>query len=64
MSKQRHKDGMMYAAFANKPISPNDALNMMMVVITRSRLLATQYQERHGRNLNKKPLRMLLNFWD
>ena len=43
--KQRIKDGMMYAAFANKPISPNDALNMMMVVITRTRLFATQYQE-------------------
>merc|ERR1711966_614056 len=29
--KQRIKDSMMYAAFANKSISPDDALNMMMV---------------------------------
>ena len=62
--KQQIKDGMMYAAFANKPISPGDALNMMMVVITRTRLFATQYQEWHGRNPNKKPSCTPLNFGD
>ena len=41
--KQRIKDGMMYASFANKPISADDALNMMMVVIARTRVFATQY---------------------
>ena len=50
--KQRIKDGMMYAAFANKPISPDDALNMIMVVITRTILFTTQYQEWHGRDPN------------
>ena len=40
--KQRIKDGMIYASFANKSISANDALNMIMVVITQTRLFATQ----------------------
>ena len=54
---------MMYAAFANKPISPDDALNMMMVVITRTRLFATQYQEWHAKNLNEKTLIHVFEFW-
>ena len=61
--KQRIKDGMMYAAFANKSISPDDALNMMMVVITRTRLFATQYQEWHGRDPNEKNLAHAFEFW-
>ena len=63
VSKQRIKDGMMCAAFANKPISPDDALNMMMVVITHTRLLATQYQEWHGRDPNEKTLVRAFEFW-
>ena len=55
--KQRIKDGMMYAAFSNKPISSDDALNMMMVVITRTRLFSTQYQEWHAKQLNEKNAR-------
>ena len=63
--KQRIKDDMMYAAFANKPISTDDALNMMMVVITRTRLFATQYQEWRGKNQNeKKNSYTLSNFGD
>ena len=54
---------MMYAAFTNKPISPDDALNMMMVVITRTRLFATQYQEWHGREPNEKTLVHAFEFW-
>ena len=54
---------MMYAAFANKPISPNDALNMMMVVITRTRLFATQYQEWHDGNPNETTLVHAFEFW-
>ena len=61
--KQRIKDGMMYAAFANKPICPDDALSMMMVVITRARLFATQYQERHAKNINEKTLIHAFEFW-
>ena len=61
--KQRIKDGMMYASFANKPISADDALNMMMVVITRTRLFATQYQEWHGRDPNLKTLLHTFEFW-
>ena len=52
--KQRIKDGMMYAAFSNKPINSDDALNMMMVVITRTRLFSTQYQEWHAKQLIEK----------
>ena len=61
--KQRIKDGMMYASFANKSISTDDALNMMMVVITRTRLFATQYQEWHGRDNNDKTLLHAFEFW-
>ena len=61
--KQRIKDGMIHAAFANKPISLDDALNMMMVVITRTRLFVTQYQEWHGKNMNEKILIHTFVFW-
>ena len=54
---------MVYAAFANKPISPNNALTMTMVVITRTRLFATQYQEWHGRDPNEKTLVHAFEFW-
>ena len=47
---------MMYAAFSNKPISSDDALNMMMIVITRTRLFSMQYQEWHAKQLNDKTL--------
>ena len=43
--KQHIKDGMMCAPFANKPVSAENALNVMMVVITLTRLFATQYQD-------------------
>ena len=61
--KQRIKDGMMYAAFANKPISTDAALNMMMVVVSRTRLFATQYQEWHGRDATEKTLVHAFEFW-
>ena len=54
---------MMYAVFANKSISPDDALNMMMVVITRTRLFTTQYQEWHVRDPNEKTLVHAFEFW-
>ena len=62
--KQRIRDGMMYPASANKPISPNDALNMIMIVIAQTRLFVTQYQEWHGRNANEKSSCTPLNFGD
>ena len=61
--KQRIKDGMMYAAFTNKLISPDDALNMMMVVITCTRIFATQYQEWHDRNPNENTLVHTFECW-
>ena len=61
--KQRIKDGMMYAAFSNKPISSDDALNMMMVVITRTRLFSTQYQEWHAKQPQEKTLMHAFEFW-
>ena len=61
--KQRIKDSMMYAGFANKPINADDKLNMMIFVITRTRLFATQYQEWHGRDLNEKTLVHAFEFW-
>ena len=61
--KQRIKDGMMYAAFSNKPISSDNALNMMMAVITRTRLFSTQYQEWHAKQLNEKTLMHAFEFW-
>ena len=45
--KQRILDGCTYAAFASKPISNDDALNMLMVVIAQTRLFAQEYQNWH-----------------
>ena len=40
--KQRIQDGMTYASFASKPIGANDALNMLMVVLARTRMFARE----------------------
>ena len=47
---------MMYAVFAGNPISNNNALNMMMVVIVRTELFATAHQEWHNHSDDQKAL--------
>ena len=46
--KQRIQDGLTYTAFAGKPIGADDTLNMMMVVLARTKLLASEYRDWHS----------------
>ena len=46
--KQRILDGCMYAAFAGQPITNEDTLNMLTVVIARTRLFGREYQDWHA----------------
>ena len=47
----------------SKPINADGALNMMTVVITRTRLFATQYQEWYGRDPSLKTFVHAFEFW-
>ena len=61
--KQRIQDGMTYAAFASKPIGADDALNMMMVVIARTKLFAREYQEWHSHPDVDRTLSNAFTYW-
>ena len=61
--KRRVTDGMLFASFAGKPISNEDALNMVMVVITRTRMFPAAYQEWHSRPANQKTIYDAFTFW-
>ena len=61
--KQRIQDGMTYASFAGKPIGSDDALNMMMVVLAKTRLFSREYQEWHGLPDAQKTLAIAFTWW-
>ena len=46
--KNRSNDGIAFAAFANQPISPEDALNMLLTVIVKTGIFQIQYEEWHS----------------
>ena len=52
-----------YAALAGKPISNNNALNMLMVVIAHTGLFAIAYKEWHGHDDDQKTLFNTFIFW-
>ena len=61
--RQRITDGMLYASFAGKPINNEDSLNMVMVVVTRTRMFPAAYQEWHSRPANQKTIYDAFTFW-
>ena len=61
--KQQIQDGMTYASFASKPIGADDALNMLMVVLARTRMFAHEYQEWHGLPVQKQTLNNTFVWW-
>ena len=61
--KQRITDCCTYATFAGKPISDEDALNVLLVVIARTRLFARDYQEWHQQADADKTLTNAFTWW-
>ena len=54
---------MTYASFASKPIGADDALNMLMVVLARTRMFAREYQEWHGLPVQERTLNNAFAWW-
>ena len=61
--KTRFNNGIAFAAFANQPISPEDALNMLLTVVVKTGVFLIQYEEWHSLPETEKTMANAFIWW-